>query len=758
MEFQILGPVSAERDGQPVPLDGAKQRATLAALLLARGRLVTDERLTTLLWGWDPPTTSTRQLYTYVSRLRTRLGPGHGLTRHGSGYRMDPQDAVLDWQTFHDLADAGRADLRAGRFADAERRLAEALALWHGPALGDVTEELARAEGPRMEEARLTALEDHTEAALALGRHHDLVPALTGHVHHHPLRERLRGQLMTALYRCGRQADALALYDDARRLLADDLGIDPSPALRTLHHQILTATLPPAPTNPLTPGQPMAAAQPLAAAQLSPTAHPFTTGQPSGPGQPLATGRPFETGRPSMDARIPEAPQPFETAQPPTTFQLPEGGHAPAVGEVTGRQFPAIGDISMAGEFARGGEVPTAGQFPGVAEASAADRQIPVAGPDPGADQVPAARRGAAGGALVRAEVEGAGRPVVPAQGVGGAGVSALLPCAPADFTGREAEIDEVAGALRARHDVVITGAPGSGTSVLALRVAEACLEDFPDGRLYADLRTDDGGRRDAHETLGWFLRALGIDTDRLPGTADERARLFRAQVAERRVLIVLDNAADDTQVRPLLPGGTTSRTLVTGTHAALASLEAVRLVRLGPMTPAEAAELLASQAGTARLAAEPEATLRVAEFCDRLPLALRIAGARLAARPHWPVARLADRLAPEEHRLDELRIGALDIATGLRTALAALPAPVAEALGVLAAAGLPRLTARDAAALLDLTPRDAEDVLDQLTDAHLATARYSDEPCYRLPPLVRLYALRQRSYAAAYERELSLT
>ncbi|MFI8896343.1 AfsR/SARP family transcriptional regulator [Streptomyces paradoxus] len=661
MEFRILGPVSAERDGRSVPLDGAKQRATLAALLLARGRLVTDERLTTLLWGWDPPTTSTRQLYTYVSRLRTRLGPGHGLTRHGSGYRMDPQDAVLDWQTFQELAEAGRADLRAGRFADAERRLAEALALWHGPALGDVTDELAGAEGPRLEEARLTALEDHIEAALALGHHHDLVPALTGHVHHHPLRERLRGQLMTALYRCGRQADALTTYENARRLLADDLGIDPGPALRTLHHQILTTTLPASPTE-------------------------------DRPTPPLPTPR----------------------WRPTTNTRSAAGGQAPATGR------------------------PSVGQSTATARPLGFARLLPADRPS-ATRQAPPAGRLHGNAAHLDA--------------------SALLPSAPGDFTGREAEIDEAAGALRARYDVVVTGAPGSGTSALALCVAELCREDFPDGRLYADLRTDDGGRRDAHEILGWFLRALGIAADRLPETADERARLYRAQVARRRVLIVLDNAADDAQVRPLLPGGGTSRTLVAGTHAALASLEAVRLVRLGPMSPAEAAQLLAAQAGTARLAAEPEATLRVAEFCDRLPLALRIAGARLAARPHWPVARLADRLAPEEHRLDELRIGALDITTGLRIALAGLPARVSEALRVLAAAGLPRLTARDAAALLDRTPRDVEDVLDQLTDAHLATATvlHDDELCYRLTPLVRLYALRQRSYARP-DRELTLT
>ncbi|MGW3210509.1 BTAD domain-containing putative transcriptional regulator [Streptomyces sp. NPDC001135] len=651
MEFRILGPVSAERDGRPVALDGAKQRATLAVLLLARGRLVTDERLTTLLWGWDAPATSTRQLYTYVSRLRTRLGPGHGLTRHGTGYRMDPDGATLDWHTFRELADAGRGHLRAGRFAEAERSLSEALALWHGPALGDVTEQLAQAEGPHLEEARLAALEEHTEAALALGRHGDLVPALTGHVHSHPLRERLRGQLMTALYRSGRQADALAVYDEGRRLLATDLGIDPGPALSTLHHHILTGTLP----------HPPAAPTPLAAA-------PATT--------PLTL--------------------PAPTAPPPASTQDTEAP-APAAAR------PAL---------------------PHAATAS------PALAPDGGV----------------------------------GAVVPALLPSAPVDFVGRGAEVEEGVAALRGRHDVVVAGAPGTGTSALALRIGELCRADFPDGQLYADLRTGDGGRREPREVLGWFLRALGADGRPLPEGVDERAQFFRTLVADRRMLIVLDNAADDAQVRPLLPGVGPSRTVVTGTHPTLATLDAVRLVRLGPMTPAEAAGLLASAAGAERLAAEPRATLRVAEFCDRLPLALRIAGVRLATRPHWPVARLADRLAPEEHRLDELRIGALDIGTGLRTALDALTPAAAEALGVLAANGPSRLTARDAAALLDLAPRHTEHLLDELADARLLTASPSadasgahhDEPCYRLMPLVRLYA-RRNCPAASRHRQAAV-
>ncbi|WUT00025.1 winged helix-turn-helix domain-containing protein [Streptomyces sp. NBC_00708] len=604
MELKILGPVSAELDGRAVALDGGKQRTALAALLLARGKVVSDERLTLLLWGWDPPATSRNQLYTYVSRLRTRLGAGLGLERHGPGYRLDIRDARFDWDVFRERADSGRDALRAARYADAERLLHDALALWRGPALTDVTAHLAEAEVPRMEEARLSALENHAEAALALGRHTDMVPALTRQVTLHPVRERLRGQLMTALFRCGRQADALTVYEKGRRALAEDLGIDPGPELRALHQEILTGTQPPA----------------------------------SAPERDRAT---------------------------------PPGAH---------------------------------GEHPG-----------PVSAPP--------------GGGW---------------QGL----VPAMLPAAPGDFTGRATEVRDVLAALRGHQDVVVTGAPGTGKSALALWAAERCRADFPGGQLYADLRTAEGGARTPGEVLGWFLRALGTAPDRLPATQEERVQLYRTLLARSRpVLIVLDNAADDTQVRPLLPGGGKSRTLVTGVRSPLASLEGTRLVGLGPMEPAEAGALLAAVAGSARLAGAPEAAARIAEFCDRLPLALRIAAARLAAHPHWPAARLAERLAPEDRRLGELRIGSLDVRAGLRTALAQLDRATRPAFAVLARAGLSALTAGDAAALLGTGPEEAEELLERLADARLleawsvgGDARLS----YRFMPLVGLFAREQ--------------
>ncbi|MEV4434118.1 transcriptional regulator [Streptomyces sp. NPDC049585] len=597
MDFQILGQVAATAGDRAVALDGAKQRTVLAALLLAHGKVMPDERLTTLVWGWEPPATSTNQLYTYVSRLRTRLGADVALERVGAGYRLDIGDAPLDWDAFRRLAEAGRADLAAGRYEDASRHLADALALWRGPALTGVTEHLAEAEGPRLEEARLAALEHHAEAALALGRHGEMVPALTRLVHQHPVRERLRCHLMTALFRSGRQADALAVYEQGRAVLAEELGIDPGDELRALHQAVLTGTLSP------------------------------------------------EQG--AVPAGGPVGSHPFRW------------GHLPAV--------------------AGGG---TTGHQP------------------------------------------------------------ATCPAPPADFTGREGEVEEVGAALRAGHDVVVTGAPGTGKSALALWVAAHLAGDFPDGRLHADLRTAQGTPREPAEVLGLFLGALGVAPDRLPAGADERGQLYRTLLAGRRVLVVLDNAAEDAQVRPLLPGAGPSRTLVTGVRASLAALEGAHLVRLGPLEPAAAVGLLAAVAGPARLAQDPEAAARIAEYCDRLPLALRIAGARLAARPHWPAARLAALLAPEQRRLGELRLGSLDVRAALRTELDRLPAPARRAFAVLAAAGLEQLDAADAAALLDTGTDDAEELLEELADAALLDGW----PLYRCAPLARLLGQEEHS------------
>ncbi|MFI8460181.1 BTAD domain-containing putative transcriptional regulator [Kitasatospora sp. NPDC085464] len=241
MEFSVLGLVSVkDARGAEVGLDGAKQRTVLAALLLARGRVVTDARLSTLLWDWNPPATMSAQIYTYISRLRKRLGPRVRLSRQGPGYQLDIGDTRFDLVEFERLTRQARSALAASRFDAAARDFESALALWQGPALGNVTEALAQLEVPGLEEARTAALEGRVEADLALGRHQRLVPELTSLVTELPLRERLRAQLMTALYRSGRRADALAAYQQGRRILAHEIGVDPGPELTAVHQAVLT--------------------------------------------------------------------------------------------------------------------------------------------------------------------------------------------------------------------------------------------------------------------------------------------------------------------------------------------------------------------------------------------------------------------------------------------------------------------------------------------------------------------------------------
>jgi DNA-binding SARP family transcriptional activator len=240
MEFGILGPTWAVTgDGRPVELDGTKQRTLLAALLLARGRVLADSRLMALLWGGDPPVTVRAQLYTYVSRLRARLAPQVRIVRRPPGYLLDTGTGRLDADEFARLARLGHADLTAGRYAPAARRLRAALDLWRGLALADTTEFLREAAAPELDETRMAALEGRIEADLALGAHARLVPELTGLVAAHPLRERLRAQLVVALHRSQRRGDALVTYHEGRRILADEMGIVPGPALAGALRRVL---------------------------------------------------------------------------------------------------------------------------------------------------------------------------------------------------------------------------------------------------------------------------------------------------------------------------------------------------------------------------------------------------------------------------------------------------------------------------------------------------------------------------------------
>ncbi len=238
-EFRLLGPVEAVVEGHPVPLAAAKPRALLALFLLNRNRAVPATTLIDELWGDEPPETAAKALQGYVSQLRKSLGADRVETKAG-GYCLRVGEGELDLDRFEDLLREGRSELEAGNADVAAKRLTEALALWRGPPLAEFeTEPFARDARGRLEDERLAALEDRIEAELVLGRHVEVVPELEKIVAREPYRERPRGQLMLALYRSGRQADALELYRRTRETLVEELGIEPSRELQELEQAIL---------------------------------------------------------------------------------------------------------------------------------------------------------------------------------------------------------------------------------------------------------------------------------------------------------------------------------------------------------------------------------------------------------------------------------------------------------------------------------------------------------------------------------------
>ncbi|MBE1491970.1 AfsR/SARP family transcriptional regulator [Plantactinospora soyae] len=592
MEFRILGNVEVLDSTGPIDLSASKVRTVLAALLLARGRVVSDSRLAVVLWGEDPPVTAAAQIQTYVSRLRAKLAPDAEIVRQRPGYVLRVTPNQFDLVRFEQLAAQGRDALAEGRFEEAAEALRSALAMWRGPALAGVTEYLSDAERPRLEEARLAALGDRIDAELALGSHGRLVVELTGLIAADPLREQFRGQLMLTLYRCGRQADALASYQDYRHSLADELGIDPGRELQDLHKSILAAD----------------------ASLNVPVAEPRILG-----------------GRPSSEP-------------------LP-----------------------------------------------------------------------------------------------------ARLPPDVADFTGRDREAAQVTALLRTRADsggqrlaCVIGGMAGLGKTTLAIHVGHLLRSSYPDGQVYVDLRGAGPQPADPSDLLVTILRALGSDPATIPATMPERVQLYRSRLAGRRVLMLLDNAASEQQVRPLLPDSPTCAAMVTS-RARLAALEGVPLIDLDVLEHVQALELLSKIVGASRVAAEPEAAERIVQLCGHLPLGVRIAGARLTAKPYWRLARLADRLSSQRRRLDELRIADLEVRASVALSLQGLGEAARRAFRLLALLDVPRFAIWTAAVLLDVTLATARELLEQLVDARLLDVAQVDgasQVRYFFHDLVRALAL----------------
>ncbi|MEU6236561.1 NB-ARC domain-containing protein, partial [Kitasatospora sp. NPDC047058] len=320
--------------------------------------------------------------------------------------------------------------------------------------------------------------------------------------------------------------------------------------------------------------------------------------------------------------------------------------------------------------------------------------------------------------------------------------VPAQLPPDVGDFTGRAAELELIVHALADAGRpgpavVVVSGGLGAGKTTLAVRAARTVRAAFADGQLYAELNGSAGGPGEPAAVLAGFLRALGVPAEEIPERTAERAERYRALLAGRRVLVVLDGARDEEQVRRLLPGDPSSAVLVTA-RGRLGGLAASPAVHLGRLTPEESVAFLSAVAGRSRIAAEPAAAADIAAACGRLPLALRVAATKLAARPTWTVAAVADRLRDERRRLAELRVGELAVEAELRGSHRLLPEDLAAALPRLAA--LPVGSVPEAAVALGVPEPAAGLILERLAEAGMLDS--PEQGRYAFHDLVRLFAL----------------
>ncbi|GIH67829.1 AfsR/SARP family transcriptional regulator [Sphaerimonospora thailandensis] len=598
MEFRILGDLEAAVRGHQVDLGGVRQQTVLAVLLLDAGRPVTTSRLTEAIYGDDPPSTSRAQVQICISALRRLLsgagGPPGVITTRGQGYAITVEDERLDSHRFERLVFQARRARDNRAYDTAVKHYREALRLWRGPALQTIDSPLVQAEAGRLDEHRITASEDCLELELDLGRHHELVGELTRLVEEHPLRERLRGQLMTALYRSGRQAEALEVYRRARHTLIEELGIEPNEQLQQLEYAILTS---------------------------------------------------------DESLKLPE---------PPIEVSLEPPVNVPSV---------------------------------------------------PG-----------------------------------------MLPTDIADFTGRVKQVREIRerltndpnGSARfAVPVVVVVGKGGIGKSTVAVHAAHSVAASFPDGQLFADLHGGVSRPVSPMQVLERFLRVLGVPGNSLPDGLEERAEMYRALLADRRTLIVLDDVGSESQVLPLLPGNPASAVIITS-RSRLAGLAGAVHVDVDVFDSAQSIDLLSRIAGGERVQAEAQDAAALAQLCGRLPLALRIAGARLSARPHWSIGQLVERLKDETRRLDELEHGEMGIRASISLTYEAVSEEARRLFRRLAILDTHIFSAWTSAALLDRPLTDSQDLLDDLADAQLVETTGVGRGMharYRFHDLIRVFA-----------------
>ncbi|MFI8304069.1 BTAD domain-containing putative transcriptional regulator [Streptomyces sp. NPDC085927] len=699
--FLLLGPLEGWSQGTRLRLSGTIQERVLATLLLEPGRLVPVPRLVEAAWEENPPATAGHQVRKAVADLRRRIPRGSEvIVTDGPGYRAALAGVRLDLLEFGAHLRSAASAESAGRIPDAVRELTAALALWRGPVLAGTGAAVIDAAATILEERRVTAAEQLFALRLTRGDGKALVADLRDLVAAHPLRETLRGQLMLALYRSGRQAEALEEYGRVRALLAEELGVDPGPHLAGLYEDMLRDSVDLLPAR-----GPLPSAEPSLRGAGRERASVGWRGRGGGAGPAEAAGAAGIGTAGSAD------------------------GHGEAVGTEgagSGRSGGSAGSGRSTGSAARAGDH----EGTGPAGADGTTAPVPVGIPGPPSPQPPEA--------------------------------PCTLPYDLSDFTGRRTEltrITELATGPAREHRariVAVDGMGGSGKTCLAVHAAHRLAGDYPDGQLHLDLRGFTPGEEGMRpETaLDVLLRMLGTPGERIPTDLQSRAALWRSSLVGRRVLLLLDNAVDAAQLRPLLTAAPGCLVLITS-RARLVDLDGASWLSLGLLPPEDSAALVAETLGADRVAAEPDAAAELIERCGHLPLALRIATARLRNRPRWTLAYLVDRLRDETRRMVELTSGERGVAATLRLSYLAMTERHRTAFRVLAMHPGARIDAHAAAALLGLDLFDAEDLLEHLLDVHLL--QQPDIGQYTFHDLVRSFARElptsEEEAAAATER-----
>lgn len=590
MEFVILGPVELRSGDIRHNIGTAKERCLLSVFLLNPGRPIPARTLIDCLWGNDQHQGARANLYTYLSRLRHRLqriGDDAVLTMsRTNGYSMQVDPETIDYHRFGLLHRQARAMTESGEDEYALHLLREARSLRLGEPLANLTGDWAEQTRMKITDELLGATLDRIEIELRLGHHADLIGELHGLVQAHPLHERLIGHLVVALYRSGRQAEALEACHRATHQINEEYGTDITAELRELHERIL-----------------------------------------HGDRALLATPRNQQT-----DLR-PRNSLPFDLRF--------VAGRRNEVEELTAAVLSSGGAASS------------------------------TAGP-----------------ATVLA----------------------------------------------------IDGMPGVGKTALSVHLAHLLASQYPDGHFFLDLRTYDDARRptlDASAALDRLLRMLGVPHRRIPTSIDERAALWRTELAGRRVLLVLDDAASHNQVRPLLPGAPGCLTILTSRHR-LAGLDDVRSWSLDVLLPGDAARLFAHIVGPGRPMNDHDIDT-VVRICGYLPMAIQLVANRFRHRPSWSVADLIRKLTQDNQRLAEIRAENREITAAFEGSFRELDPDLQRAFRLLGLHPGPDLTSDVAAAAIGADRISAARALEDLQDRHLIDETVPGR--FRFHDLIRDYA-----------------